>query len=390
MRVVLVSSSFLPSVGGLQLMVRQLALGLQANAVDVVVMVTAGPGAAPRPHLVDGIPVQWLWRCRQVGALWRPARGILGAVRVCARVGALLIRLGRWRPDLVHAHFLSEGAFCAALAAAVLRIPFVVTIHGSDMGAAHLARTHSRMMMRSALALSRRVTAVSTPLLESLCAAFPASIRKAVVIGNGVDLSFFDRVTASAGSEGQRYILSVGNLVGAKGHDVLLEAFGRLPAAATAPRLLIAGDGPERAKLEARMARLCLNDRVSLLGIVTSERIAALMHGCEFVVVPSRSEGFGLVVLEAWACRRAVIATAVGGLGELIEHGVNGLLVPPEEVESLVTTMGYLLRNPAVASAMGAMGRREAETRDWSGAVSAYLRLYRDCCPALPLVGHPT
>jgi glycosyltransferase involved in cell wall biosynthesis len=152
--------------------------------------------------------------------------------------------------------------------------------------------------------------------------------------------------------------LSVGRLIPIKGHDVLLRAFARVLDRRPDARLAIAGHGQLEQELRSLSASLGLEGAVSFLGQVSPAQ--ALIEEASVVVVPSRGEGFGMVALEAMERGRPVVATAVGGLGDLVRDGVTGLLVPAEDAEALAAAMLALADDPARAEAMGAAGRVRA------------------------------
>jgi glycosyltransferase involved in cell wall biosynthesis len=150
----------------------------------------------------------------------------------------------------------------------------------------------------------------------------------------------------------------VGRLIPIKAHDVLLAALTRVREELPEATLEIAGEGPLDAELRATVTRLGLRDAVSFLGRVAPA--APVFERSAVVVVPSRGEGFGMVALEAMERGRAVVASDVGGLPEIVEDGVTGIVVPPDEPEVLAAALLGLLRDPARAAAMGAAGRDRA------------------------------
>jgi glycosyltransferase involved in cell wall biosynthesis len=152
----------------------------------------------------------------------------------------------------------------------------------------------------------------------------------------------------------------VGRLVPIKGHRFLLDAVAELRADVPDLRVEIAGTGPLEAELRSLIARLGVADAVELLGHVAPPW--PVMERALAVVVPSLGEGFGMVALEAMLRGRAVIASDVGGLPEIVEHGVTGLVVPPRDPAALAAAMRELASDPARAAAMGVAGRRRAET----------------------------
>ncbi|MBS7791573.1 glycosyltransferase [Roseococcus sp. SDR] len=156
-------------------------------------------------------------------------------------------------------------------------------------------------------------------------------------------------------------LLAMGRLHANKGFDTLIRALALVPGA----HLSIAGEGPERAALEA-LARECgVADRLSLLG--WREDTGGLLAGCDLFLCPSRHEPLGNVVLEAWSAARPVIAAAAQGPSELIQDGETGLLVPVDAPEALAQAIRALLAEPERAARLAAMGRAAFE-RDFAEA----------------------
>lgn len=153
-------------------------------------------------------------------------------------------------------------------------------------------------------------------------------------------------------------LLSVGRLVPVKGHEVLLRAFAEARTRVPELELEIAGDGPLRERLGVLTAELALGDSVRWLGRVSP--VSPAYERAAVVVVPSLGEGFGMVALEAAERGRAVIASSVGGLPEIVEDGRTGLLVPAKDVSALTAAIVELATEPERAAAMGRAGRERA------------------------------
>src|SRR5205823_3341202 len=150
---------------------------------------------------------------------------------------------------------------------------------------------------------------------------------RGVVVHNGVSVADFDAPPKAAGS---RHVLAIGRLVHEKGFDILLRAYALARQQAEFDlRLVVAGDGPERPRLESLAAELELGAHVEWLGPTPRSAVPARFRDASIVCVPSRQEPFGIVNLEAMAGGVPLIAARVGGVPEIVEDGVNGLLVEP-------------------------------------------------------------
>jgi glycosyltransferase involved in cell wall biosynthesis len=161
-----------------------------------------------------------------------------------------------------------------------------------------------------------------------------------------------------------------------KGFDLLIDAYGRSGLSPT-HRLLIAGDGPEREAL-SQVARQCgVLEQITFLGRIGPQDVADAMAGSRAVVVPSRSEAFGIVALEAWRSGTALIMTSRGGASEFVRDGVDGLLVDPLDAEALADAMVTLASDEAVRDALAARGHARLHEFTWHRVAERYLRLYQ-------------
>jgi glycosyltransferase involved in cell wall biosynthesis len=245
--------------------------------------------------------------------------------------------------DLVHAHWLPSG-WVAARAGR----PFVLQVWGTDV---ELARRVPRLA-RPVLRRARLVIAASSELAEAARRLGAAEVR---VIPSGVDLS------PEVGEEAEPpEVLYAGRLSEEKG---VLE----LAAAADGMKLVVAGDGPLRARLpEAR-------------GFVPHDELQGLYARAAVVACPSRREGFGVACLEAMAHGRPVVAGDVGGLRDLVVDGETGYLVPPQDVAALRKALERLLGDRDLRRRLGLAGRmRAAERFSWDAATEATIGAYTD------------
>ncbi len=175
------------------------------------------------------------------------------------------------------------------------------------------------------------------------------------------------------------FILGIGRVVPQKGFDVLLDAYALLAQARPdAPDLIIAGDGPERERLQAQVSDLGLTGRVHLIGRADRATAVALFKGCAIFVLPSRQEPQGIVNLEAMICGKPVVAARVGGVPEVVLDGETGLLVPGEDAPAFARALEALLADPARAHALGEAGRARAEARfTWARIADQYFDIYQ-------------
>jgi glycosyltransferase involved in cell wall biosynthesis len=144
------------------------------------------------------------------------------------------------------------------------------------------------------------------------------------------------------------------------------------------PDLIVAGDGAELEALQALVRSLGLTENVHLVGRADRPTAVSLFKGCVVFVLPSRQEPQGIVIAEAMACRKPVIASNVGGVPEVVVDGVTGILFPKADIGALATALESALANPERAANMGAAGRARVEARfTWEHIADEYCRIYR-------------
>ena len=373
-RIALVCSSFAPYRGGVEEHVRHTAAALTDRGHEVVVW-TVDRGEHLGVRSVEGITVRYLPTPRpaaRAGSLARFARAAPGAWREwrsAARAD---------RPSLLHVHCFGPNGVYAVVLARRLGLPLVVTSHGETTGDDHDVFGRSwllRRALRAAIRRSAAVTAPARPVLDDLRARF--GLRGGDVVPNGVHLD--DGVTPRVPSRvAAPVIAAVGRLERTKGFDVLVDALHLVHRSFPQARLRIGGDGSMAIALRTRSAATGVADAVELLGWLDPVDVADLFARADVVVVPSRREAFGIVVLEAWRAGTPVVASRVDGLAELIDDGVTGLLVTPEDAAALAQACVRLLGDPALAGALSTAGSVAVQSFSWGAVADAYARIYSE------------
>jgi glycosyltransferase involved in cell wall biosynthesis len=295
-----------------------------------------------------------------------PRKDVLGLVE--------LVRLFRHeRPAIVHANS-SKAGILGRVAALVARVPVrLFTVHGWAF------KAHRGATARAYLWADRLMSPITTTTIcvaeserEAGLRAMTCRRTRTVVIRNGVEL---DRpLRASAAAVRPVTVLSVGRLRAPKDFTTLVSAVAAFEPGAV--RLLIVGDGPDRPRIAEAIARLGLDDSVELLG--PRDDVDALLATADVFVLSSDSEGMPMSVLEAMAAGLPVVASAVGGVSEIVRDGETGTLVPPRDPVALGRAIARLVEDPALRQRFGAAGRRRAE-REFAlaGFQRAHVELYR-------------
>jgi len=198
---------------------------------------------------------------------------------------------------------------------------------------------------------------------------------RATVIHNGVDVKRFAPSVAPAPSRGTVVVGCVARLSREKRHVLLMRAVKEVSRGCPEVRLHLVGDGPLRETLEAETRRLALADRVEFFG--TRGDVPELLRSMDIFAMASSTEGLPLTVLEAMACGVPVVATRVGAVEEVVDHGRNGFLVPPEDPAALAAAIERLVRDEDLRTRMGNAGREIAvEQFDISAAARKHEDLY--------------
>ncbi|GAA3750960.1 glycosyltransferase family 4 protein [Microbacterium kribbense] len=367
--VALITSSYLPHVGGVEEHVRNVARHLLRQGLSVVVW-TVEHGERS-PDVVDGITVRTL-PCPL------PARTATSVMSFAWRGPLALVRwasaLLRDRPRVMHVHCFGPNGVWALGAAQGRRL--VITSHGETRGDAHDAFGTSALLrtaLRKALRRADAVTGVSASVLDDLHARFALASGRATVIGNGVDLT--ERAGAMPPALPARYVLGIGRLVHTKGFDLLLRAFARagLPPDVG---IVLAGDGPERASLTALAAAEGVAGRVVFTGRLDRGEIVAVASGALALAVPSRVEAFGIVVLEGWRAGIPVIAGAGEGPAELIRDGVDGIVVDASDSGAFAAVLTQVVADPDGMRALAAAGAARCRAYSWENVAAAYRAVY--------------
>lgn len=307
-----------------------------------------GPDAPDLGTFVAGLERELEGRGHEIARAVVSRRGGRGRHVMLARDVARTAR--SFRADVVYAHFLVPAGLLAALAG---RAPLVVTAHGQDVANAHMSRA-VREATRLVVHRARAVIAVSAWLRDRLVEAVPSAAAKIEVVDCGVDLARFaprsqDGARAAVGWDpAGTAFLCIGSLSERKNVLRLARAFEHRGEG----ELAFVGDGPLRPALAGRSG-------IRLAGPVPHDEVPAWIAASDVVCQPSLVEPFGLATLEAMACGRAVVATAVGGPTEFVAPGA-GVLVDPEDGDALAAA----LTEAAALPRPNAAARTAAEAHD--------------------------
>jgi len=316
----------------------------------------AQPFYRARLRASDSVPAaEWLRYFSLPGGIGLPTAGVFLFAHIIGRVRELH---RSQRIDLLHAHAPLPCGHAAMLLSAELGIPYVVSVHGLDAfsteqvggRAGEWCQRISQRVYRS----SRRVICISERVREQVLEGTGPNCRTSVVY-NGVDTEIF-----SPGEEDPSkgpVILSVGNLIPIKGHEVLIRAVAGLASDFPGVTLEIIGRGPEQSRLQILCQQLGIGNSVRFLGQQSRQQVVAAMRRCTVFALASRYEGLGCVYLEAMSAGKPVIGCRGQGIAEIIHHGSNGFLVGPDNEKELGLALAMLLRDEPRRRSLGAAAR---------------------------------
>lgn len=370
MRVLFWSELFWPHRGGVETLAAELVPALSQRGCEVTVVTSHDDSI----HLPD--------RSDHCGAAvrrlpFRPtlaSRDVLALLDLRQRVTELKRQV---QPDVIHVFSLGPSTLFHLQTRGTAAVPELLTLHGEVLrGGADRGET----ILEKSLTTAGWVACVSGAVRRAALDIAPDTADRSSVVYNALPLSPLRR---SPRTGGPRTVLCIGRFVHDKGFDLGIAAFAAVAQGFPEARLIIAGDGPLRADLAAQAAAAGLGDRVQFPGWIDASEVARLLGSVDILLIPSRREGLPLIAVQAAQMETPTIATAVGGLPEVVDDGVTGVLVASQDPTALAQAIAALLQSPATLERMGHAARAHAAARfGWEPYVDAHVTLYRKLCGA--------
>jgi len=372
MKIVLITDLYLPNMGGVEMVVHNLAKRYTNSGHTVAIIAARTPRNLASVEVIDGIEIYRLDFILPAPRL----KSIIGFLILGIPANIKLIRLlKRIKPEIVNSHFIYSNGSYTLLSKKLLNYPLVVSLHGNDVQQFPYESKICKWVLKNLLNNADFVTGCSASLLKDSNQIAPEIQNKSQSMPNGIDLQEFD--LRERYPSARPYIFSIGRFVHKKGFDILIKAFKQVADKKPDIDLIIAGKGQEWKKCADLVEELALKERVRLFGFVERKEVIKLYNGCEFFVLPSRREPFGITNLEAMAAGKAIIAANVDGVSEIIINGVNGILIPPENINELVQKILWLFDNNEIKENMGRCGRLLVEKKyDWKSIAYRYIKIY--------------
>lgn len=272
-------------------------------------------------------------------------------------------------PDVVHAHTLGFDSDLGAWLKRKLGCPLVVTTHGSDTSVPYA--NGRKDWLKSCCDKADVVVGVSSKLVRQLADCGTKTPLRSILNGFAVQNLF-------SGEKAPDSWIQVGHLIPQKHQDITIRAFSAHAKTAPNATLTIIGEGSDRGRLEALCAELGISHAVRFTGQLPNKDVLAAMASAQFFVMPSHPEGFGIVYLEAMASGCITIGTEGEGIADLIRHGENGFLVPPDSPEAIVSVIEQCLNDREVSAKIARCGRGAALRLTWEENATQYISLFQE------------
>ncbi|GAB1723751.1 MAG: glycosyltransferase [Nitrospira sp. CR1.1] len=259
----------------------------------------------------------------------------------------------------------------------------LVTYQGNDAHDLSLWNSREQRLVRSLLEKADIVLGVSQTLLSKVESVFKGiQLKRRQLLPNGAPLDVIEAVEGGSvdPSLPTNYLLTAGHLIHRKGIDVVIASLREAKQRGMCLHLVVAGDGPERENLIRQSDELGVADQVTFLGNQTHEQVLRLMKSCLAFVLASRAEGMPLVIAEAMACGKAVIASNVDGVPEIVQDGITGILVPPDNPEALASGLTRLCMDSVLREMLARRGKEWAcREYNWECIATRYLGCMNEC-----------
>lgn len=357
----------------------RLAVALAQQDVEVRVIAPSAPGL-DASSVIQGIQIRRFryaprshetlaYRGTMAEDVSRSFQGKLAlASFMVAETAVLHSQTSAWKPDLIHAHWWFPNGIAASTVSRISGIPLVTTSHGTDL---RLLQKHpgARPLARYVYRRSARVTCVSQWLADQAALLSPTT---PIVAPMPVDASRF----APGVDRDNNRLVFVGRLSAQKGIETAIRALALTRRSIV---LDVIGDGPDRPALIELARQLGLSDRIFWRGQVRHSEVPALLARASALVAPFVDEGLGLVAAEAQLCETPPVGFASGGLTDVIENDVTGVLVPVGDTSALAAALERIVGDPARRETLGRAGRASALARFTpSSAAERYAQIYHD------------
>ncbi|REJ66501.1 MAG: glycosyltransferase family 1 protein [Planctomycetota bacterium] len=364
MRILMWTDLYWPHIGGIEVLGRQLVAELRQRGHEVIVVTGQAVEQLPDVDELDGATIHRF--------NFRAAMGqgdVESFVRLRRGVAALK---QQFAPDVIHLNGVGPSVLFHLATKDAYRAPVLTTMQQNIQPT---EPTGPQSVMGRTLREADWVSCVSDELLEQVHERVPEVIGRSSTIYNVLQLP---EVTPQPLPFDPPVFLCLGRICADKRFNVAVDALAQIAGEYPDFRVLVAGDGDQRAALEAQVARLDLSERVEFCGWVPPDDVPQLINRCTALLMPSRREGLPLVGVQAMMMGRPIIGSRTTGLTEIIVDGQTGSIVAVDDTDGFAAALRATLANPEATQRQGKAARQRAlELFDWNRAVNAYCDRYR-------------
>ncbi len=333
----------------------------------------------PRESLTDGFSVEFPRYCSSHKLVAHRNSG----KALCFWLNRYFKRQTKdFQPELIWAQPALPVGYAVMKLSEKTGVPYIITVHGADMNIS-VHQPGASSVLREIYENARAVVAISGRLQREVLAIAPKANTR--LIYNGLDLQQLQTISRTSfdsrtnvASENIVKIVSVSNLIETKGIRYNIETLGRLRKDNANLHYDIVGDGVERGNLERLVSELGLSDKVTFHGELPYSQAMTVIAEADFLSLPSYQEGFGVVYAEAMAMSVPVIGVAAQGIADIVQHGVNGFLATPQDVNSLEEIWRKLINDAGLRQQVGEAGRETVVTKlSWEKTAQDYDDLFQ-------------
>ncbi|NGZ01528.1 MAG: hypothetical protein CV090_00565 [Nitrospira sp. WS238] len=369
--------------GGISTVIARLTGEFQRKGHDITVFVADQNNLLRQVETLGEAPVYGLY-LRSPLSSDHPLRAV---VMYCVWFPLTMLQLiwftWRKRLDAIIIQYPLPAMSYFGVVKRVVGCPLLVTYQGNDAHDLSLWAPRGRRLVKSLLEKADAVVAVSRTLLKKVQDVFPdLHLARSRLLPNGAPLDAIGAV-GEARLEADlphEYVFTAGHLIHRKGIDTLISALRVAKDLGITLHLVIAGEGPERENLMRQSCEQGVSDHVRFIGNQSHAQVLHLMKSCLLFVLASRAEGMPLVIAEAMACGKAVVATDVDGVPEIVQDRSTGVLVPVEDPHALASALISLYSNPSLRDTLARQGKEWAlREYNWESIATRYLGLIEEC-----------
>ncbi len=379
MKILMTMPSFLPHRGGSEIMAYELAKRLVELGHKVIIHTIQKKGTK-KYEQTDGIEIYRFKDIRLFPKLSKITLGKIPSIFSFSAIPSLFRLVKKTHPDIIHSHFLADTGLSAIIVGNTLKIPIITSLLGKDIfDPVDPVPIKWHNVLAWLMENSSMVIACSSD--QKLRAKAMGVSSGITIIPHGVNIQRFTPqvkvdIKKKLGIQGPM-ILSVQRLHPRKGMEYLIDAIPIILDKKPSAQFVIVGKGSEKAKIEKKIEILHIENNVKLVGFVPDSELPHYYANCDLFVLNSLYEAFGIVLLEAMASGKPVVATTVGGVPEVVMNGKTGFLVSPRKPKQLAEASIKILQDPEMKQKMGNSGLNRVLKRfSWDSIVKKYLNAY--------------